>query len=78
MLGQVCGLAVRPEALEQNPVPETSPISTKPKNPPRALTEAQALQLKALLTCDARRQHHHAHRRNSQLGITEQKFKISR
>ncbi len=38
--------------LEQNPVRETSPISTKPKNPPRALTEPQALQLKALLTYD--------------------------
>jgi integrase len=52
VLGQVCGLAVRHDALEQNPVRETSPISTKPKNPPRALTETQALQLKALLTYD--------------------------
>ena len=52
VLGQVCGLAVRHDALEQNLVRETTPISTKPKNPPRAFTEPQALQLKALLSYD--------------------------
>lgn len=52
VLGQVCALAVRHDAMTTNPVRETSPISTKPKNPPRALTQAQALQLLAWLTYD--------------------------
>lgn len=52
VLGQVVGLAVRHDALTQNPVHETSPISTKPKNPPRAFTVPQAAQLMALLTYD--------------------------
>jgi integrase len=52
VLSQVIGLAVRHDALTQNPVRETSPISTKPKNPPRALTAPQAVQLMAALTYD--------------------------
>jgi integrase len=52
VLSQVCGLAVRHDALDRNPMHDTSSISTKPKKPPRALSEAQALQLKALLTYD--------------------------
>ena len=52
VLGQVCGLAVRYDALASNPVRDTSPISTKPKKPPRSFTEAQGLQLLALLTYD--------------------------
>ena len=54
VLGQVVGLAVRHDAIAQNPVRDTSPISTKPKNPPRALTVPQAAQLMALLTYDDR------------------------
>ena len=50
----MCSLAVRHDAIERNPVREASPISTKPKNPPRALTEAQALQLRAMLTYDTK------------------------
>jgi integrase len=52
VLGQVIGMAVRHDALTQNPVRDASPISTKPKNPPRALTAPQAAQLMALLTYD--------------------------
>jgi integrase len=52
VLGQVVALAVRHDALAQNPVRDTSPISTKPKSPPRALTAQQAAQLMALLTYD--------------------------
>ena len=39
---------------DQNPVRDASPMSTKPKNPPRALTVPQAAQLMALLTYDDR------------------------
>ena len=52
VLGQVIGLAVRHDALIQNPVREASPISTMPKNPPRAFTARQAAQLMAALTYD--------------------------
>ncbi|MFC4942533.1 tyrosine recombinase XerC [Pseudonocardia sp. GCM10023141] len=52
VLGQVCGLAVRHDALTGNPVRDTSPISTKPKKAPRAFTEEQGLQLLAFLTYD--------------------------
>ena len=52
VLGQVIALAVRHDALDANPVREASPISTKPKKAPRALTEAQALQLLAFLSYD--------------------------
>jgi site-specific recombinase XerC len=52
VLGQVCALAVRHDALTSNPVRETASISTKPKGAPRALSQAQALQLLALLTYD--------------------------
>ena len=52
VLGQVIGLAVRHDALTQNPVREASPISTMPKNPPRAFTAPQAAQLMAALTYD--------------------------
>ena len=52
VLGQVIGLAVRHDALTQNPVREASPISTMPKNPPRAFTARQAAQLMAALTYD--------------------------
>jgi hypothetical protein len=40
------------EYLTQNPVREASPISTKPKNAPRAFTAPQAAQLMAALTYD--------------------------
>jgi integrase len=52
VLGQICALAVRHDAMVTNPVRETSPISTKPKKPPRSFTEPQALQLLAFLTYD--------------------------
>ena len=52
VLGQVIGLAVRHDALTQNPVRDASPISTKPKNAPRAFTAPQAAQLMAALTYD--------------------------
>lgn len=54
VLGQVCALAVRHDAITTNPVRQVSPISTKPKRPPRALDETQALQLLALLSYDNR------------------------
>jgi hypothetical protein len=37
---------------DENPAPGASPMSTKPNNPPRALTVPQAAQLMALLTYD--------------------------
>jgi integrase len=52
VLSQMIGLAVRHDALAQNPVRDTSSISNKPKNPPRALTAPQAAQLMALITYD--------------------------
>ena len=52
VLGQICALAVRHDAISTNPVRETSSISTKPKKAPRSFTEAQALQLLAFLTYD--------------------------
>lgn len=52
VLGQVIALAVRHDALAQNPVRDTSPISTKPKKAPRALSVPQAAQLMAMLTYD--------------------------
>ena len=52
VLGQVIGLAVRHDALTQNPVRDASRISTKPKNPPRALSVPQATQLMAAVTYD--------------------------
>ena len=52
VLSQVIGLAVRHDVLTQNPVRDASPISTKPKNPPRAFTAPQATQLMAALTYD--------------------------
>ena len=54
VLGQICALAVRHDAMTTNPVRETSSISTKPKKPPRSFTEPQALQLLAFLTYDDR------------------------
>ena len=52
VLGQICALAVRHDAISTNPARETSSISTKPKKAPRSFTEPQALQLLALLTYD--------------------------
>jgi Phage integrase, N-terminal SAM-like domain len=52
VLGQVIGLAVRHDALTQNPVRDALRISTKPKNPPRALSVPQATQLMAAVTYD--------------------------
>jgi integrase len=52
VLGQICALAVRQDAIITNPVRETSSLSTKPKKQPRSFTEPQALQLLAFLTYD--------------------------
>jgi integrase len=52
VLGQICGLAVRHDAIVTNPIRDASPISTKPKTAPRSFSEAQALQLLAFMTYD--------------------------
>jgi integrase len=49
---QICGLAVRHDVIVTNPIRDASPLSTKPKTPPRSFSEAQALQLLAFMTYD--------------------------
>jgi integrase len=52
VLSGMCGLAARYDALDRNPVRDASRISRPPKKPPKALTAAQARQLRAILTYD--------------------------
>jgi integrase len=50
----MCGLAVRQDALDRNPVRDASPIHVPVRKSPRSLTLAQAQQLRALVTYDDR------------------------
>ena len=43
VLSGLCGFAARRDLLERDPVRDTGVISTKPKNPPRAMTIEQVL-----------------------------------
>jgi integrase len=52
VLAGMCSFAVRCNALAINPVRDLTPISTKPKRSPRALTIAEARQLLAWSTYD--------------------------
>jgi integrase len=53
VLSGMCAHAARQDALDRNPVRETSPISVKPKKgAPRALSVEQIRQLRALITYD--------------------------
>jgi integrase len=52
VLSGMCAYAVRCDALAVNPVRDLTPISTKPKRSPRALTIAEARQLLAWSTYD--------------------------
>ena len=52
VLSGLCGFAARRDLLERNPVRDTGVISTKPKNPPRAMTIEQVHDLRAALTFD--------------------------
>jgi integrase len=52
VLSGMCGLAVRADALERNPVREASAISTTPKNKPTSLSVPEIRQLLAYLTYD--------------------------
>jgi integrase len=54
VLSGMCGYAARHEALDRNPVRDTSSVSSVPKSPPRALTIAQAIDLRIWLTYDDR------------------------
>ena len=50
VLSGMCGLAARHDALERNPVRDAGRISRQPRKPPKALTAAEARQLRAMLT----------------------------
>jgi integrase len=53
VLSSMCGLAARHDALDRNPVRDVTAITrSTPTRPPRALTAAQAAQLRAALTYD--------------------------
>ncbi|MGQ0482498.1 MAG: site-specific integrase [Pseudonocardia sp.] len=52
VMSGICGLAVRADALDRNPVREASAISTKPQNRPRSLSVDEVRQLLAYLTYD--------------------------
>lgn len=53
VLSNVCGYAARHDAMDRNPVRDTSPISVKPKKgAPKALSVEQVRLLRALLTYD--------------------------
>ena len=52
VLSGMCGYAARQNALERNPVRDTSTVSSKPKSAPKALTAAQAIDLRIWLTYD--------------------------
>jgi integrase len=53
VLSGMCGLAARHDALERNPVRDVGPVSSGVgRRQPRALTAAEARQLRALLTYD--------------------------
>jgi integrase len=59
VLSGMCAYAARRDALDRNPVSETSAISVKPKKgQPRALTPAEARQLRAYMTYDDEAVHH--------------------
>jgi integrase len=53
VLSGMCALAARHDALDRNPVRDVGPISNGAKKHPRALSAAEARQLRALLTYDA-------------------------
>jgi len=53
VLSGMCGLAARHDALDRNPVRDVGPVSSGAwRRQPRALTAAEARQLRALLTYD--------------------------
>jgi hypothetical protein len=52
VLGGVCGLAARHDALERNPVRDTGSIQTSAKKAPKALTPDEARTLLAELDAD--------------------------
>jgi integrase len=54
VLSGMCGLAVRQDLLDRNPVRDASHISVPVKRAPRSLTLAQARQLRAFVTYDDR------------------------
>lgn len=59
VLSGMCAYAARHDALDRNPVRETSAISVKPKKgQPRALTPAEARQIRAYVTYDEEAVHH--------------------
>ena len=52
VLSGMCGLAARHDALDRNPVRDAGAVKAAPRAVPRAMTAAQARQLRALLTYD--------------------------
>lgn len=52
VLSGICGFAARRDLLDRNPVRDAGTISTKSKNPPRALTIEQARELRMWLGYD--------------------------
>jgi integrase len=54
VLSGMCALAARHDALDRNPVRDVGSISNGVKQRPRALSAAEARQLRALLTYDAK------------------------
>jgi integrase len=52
VLSGMCGLAVRADALERNPVRDATPIAGQPKKPARALSLPEVRQLLAYVTYD--------------------------
>jgi integrase len=54
VLSNVCSFAARHDAMDRNPVRDTAPVTVKPAKEPRALSLAEARQLRALLTYDQR------------------------
>jgi integrase len=54
VLSGMCGYAARHEALDRNPVRDTGTVASSPKSSPKALTVAQAIDLRIWLTYDDR------------------------
>ena len=54
VLSGMCGIAVRQDLLDRNPVRDASHISVPVRRAPRSLTLAEARQLRALVTYDDR------------------------
>jgi len=52
VLSGMCGLAVRHDALDRNPVRDAGPITRTPKAMPRALSIVEARQRRAMLSYD--------------------------